>query len=154
MDKKIELLIRIAHEFNKTNISWALGASMLLYFKGIIDEFNDIDLMIIEEDVDIAYKILSKMSKIKPVEPNPKYQTKIFMKFEIDMINVDVMAGFMIVNGNKVYDCSLKKEQIVEKIFLGNEVIPLQSINLWKKYYHLMDRKDKVKMIEDTYIDE
>ena len=48
--KKIELLQKIAHRFNEANIEWALGASMLLYFKGIISEFHDIDLMISDHD--------------------------------------------------------------------------------------------------------
>ena len=41
IQKKIELLQKIAHRFNEANIEWALGASMLLYFKGIISEFHD-----------------------------------------------------------------------------------------------------------------
>ena len=32
MQKKIELLQKIAHRFNEANVEWALGASMLLYF--------------------------------------------------------------------------------------------------------------------------
>ena len=47
MQKKIELLQKIAHRFNEANIEWALGASMLLYFKGIISEVHDIDLFMI-----------------------------------------------------------------------------------------------------------
>ena len=42
IQKKIELLQKIAHRFNEANIEWALGASMLLYFKGILSEFHDI----------------------------------------------------------------------------------------------------------------
>ena len=34
---------------------------MLLYFKGIITAFHDIDLMIAEKDVDCVRKILSEM---------------------------------------------------------------------------------------------
>ena len=52
MQKKIELLQKIAHRFNEANIEWALGASMLLYFKGIISEFHDIDLMVSVHDAD------------------------------------------------------------------------------------------------------
>ena len=47
IQKKIELLQKIAHRFNEANIEWALGASMLLYFKGIISEFHDIDFMML-----------------------------------------------------------------------------------------------------------
>lgn len=39
--KKIELLQKIAHRLNEAHVQWALGASMLLYFKGITSEFHD-----------------------------------------------------------------------------------------------------------------
>ena len=62
IQKKIELLQKIAHRFNEANIEWALGASMLLYFKGIISEFHDIDLMIsVHEQV---RTILSEMGEL------------------------------------------------------------------------------------------
>ena len=40
--EKIQLLLRIAHRLNEAHVEWALGASMLLYFKGITSEFHDI----------------------------------------------------------------------------------------------------------------
>ena len=70
------------------------------------------------------------------------------MEFIINSIDVDVMAGFSILDDGKLYDCSLKKEQIVEWISLDNEKIPLQSPLLWKEYYKRMGRKEKVLMIE------
>ena len=33
--EKIELLKKIAHRFHAAQIEWALGASMMLYFKGL-----------------------------------------------------------------------------------------------------------------------
>ena len=70
------------------------------------------------------------------------------MEFLIDSIEVDVMAGFAIVHAGTVYDCSLREDQIVEKMLLGTEVIPLQSPRLWCKYYRLMGRNKKADMIE------
>lgn len=43
---------------------------------------------------------------------------------------------------------ALRKEQIVEKMPLGTEIIPLQSPLLWRKYYRLMGRAEKAEMIE------
>ena len=43
---------------------------------------------------------------------------------------------------------ALRKEQIVEKMPLGEEVVPLQSPLLWCKYYRLMGRAEKAEMIE------
>ena len=147
-NKKIELLKEIAQKFNESNITWALGASMLLYFKKITSTFHDIDLMITNEDVESVREILSQMGELQPSNPNPKYQTKTFMEFTINSIDVDVMAGFSILNDGKVYDCSLDKGQIVEWLTLGDTKIPLQSPSLWCEYYRLMGRKEKVDMIE------
>ena len=73
---------------------------------------------------------------------------KRFMEFVINSVDVDVMAGFSILNDGKIYDCSLDKDQIVEWFTLGNTKIPLQSPLLWCEYYKLMGRKEKVDMIE------
>ena len=128
--KKIELLQKIAHRFNEANIEWALGASMLLYFKGIISEMGELHAPASASD--------------------PMYRTKVFMEFTIDSVDIDVMAGFSIVSEGKVYDCSLDKEQIVERMTLGTEIVPLQSLRLWCKYYRLMGRNKKADMIENN----
>ena len=148
--KKIELLQKIAHRLNEAHVQWALGASMLLYFKGITSEFHDIDLMVADHDAECVRTILSVMGELCPPAPmpNPMYRTKAFMEFLIDSIEVDVMAGFAIVHEGTVYDCSLREDQIVEKMLLGTEVIPLQSPRLWCKYYRLMERPQKADMIE------
>ena len=57
--EKIELLKKIAHRFHAAQIEWALGASMMLYFKGLSPAFHDIDLMVSEQDVERAGAILN-----------------------------------------------------------------------------------------------
>lgn len=146
--EKIELLKKIAGKFNKAKITWALGASMLLYFKNITSEFHDIDLLIADSDIERARDILTEMGTIQPPNPNPMYRTKAFMEFIIDSVDVDVMAGFSIVRDGALYDCSLRQEQIVERMPLDGEEIPLQSLQLWCEYYRLMGRTEKVAMIE------
>ena len=150
IQKKIELLQRIAQRLNEAHVQWALGASMLLYFKGITSAFHDIDLMVADHDAECVRGILLEMGELRPSDPvpNPMYRTKTFMEFLIESIEVDVMAGFAIVHEGTVYDCSLREEQIVEKMPLGTEVIPLQSPQLWCKYYRLMGRPQKADMIE------
>lgn len=58
IQKKLNVLSMIAESLNKNNITWAIGASLLLYFKGIANEFNDIDIIIDEKDVEKVKKIL------------------------------------------------------------------------------------------------
>lgn len=147
-------LKKIAHEFNEAEIVWALGVSMLLYFKGITSDFQDIDLMISNEDAERARNILLKMGRIEPPNPNSKYKTKLFMEFVIEGVDVDAMVGFAIVNNDETVDCSLKKDQITEVLNVGGEKIPVQSVELWCEYYRLMGRIEKVKMIQKKCQDE
>ena len=149
-EEKISLLKRIAHRLNEAQVEWCLGASMMLYFKEIVSEFHDIDLMISVDDVEVVESILSEMGTLCPSDqvPNPMYQTKCFMEYVIDAIDVDVMAGFAIVREGEVYDCSLCKEQITDQLMLEDEVIPMQSPRLWCTYYRLMSRNAKADLIE------
>lgn len=66
----------------------------------------------------------------------------------IDGVEVDMMAGFVIVRDGVDYDCSLLPEQVAEYIQLKGETIPLQSLDDWRRYYELMGRTEKVKLIE------
>ena len=50
-ESKLKILSEIAEELNKNHIKWALGASGLLYLKGIVDDFNDLDIFAVEDDV-------------------------------------------------------------------------------------------------------
>ena len=106
--------------------------------------------MVSVHDAEQVRTILSEMGELHPPAsaPDPMYRTKVFMEFTIDSVDIDVMAGFTIVNEGKVYDCSLCKEQIVERMTLGTEIIPLQSPILWCKYYRLMGRNKKADLIE------
>lgn len=150
---KINLLKIIANEFNEAGVTWSLGGSMLLYFKGITKEFNDIDILIIDKDVLKVKKIMTKLkAELQPFTPKTKYKTKIFLEYKISGIDLDIMAGFTIVNNGIDYDCSLKPNQIIEYYDLDGEKIPLQSIDLWLKYYKLMGRESKVSMIENAYM--
>jgi hypothetical protein len=147
---KITVLKKIAGEFNRAGIVWSLGASMLLYFKGIVADYHDIDILVMSEDVETVKEIMVRMQgKIQPLIPNEKYRSKAFLEYDVSGVEVDIIAGFAIMNGGQLFNCSLRADQIVEYVDLDGEKIPLQSVDLWRKYYELMGRKKKVQMIND-----
>ena len=148
LNKKLEVLSRIAHMLNENQVLWAVGGSLLLYFKGKTDTFHDIDLMVGEKDIEKVKRVLLSIGKLLPENPDRQYKTRHFLEFEIDGIDVDIMAGFVIVSNGKDYDCSLTAEQVAERILLNGETIPLQSLSDWRKYYALMGRTSKVEMID------
>lgn len=148
---KLTVLAHIAEEFNYKDVTWAIGASLLLYFKGITSEFHDIDIMIAEDDVETVKEILLSFGDIIQSKPNPKYKTKCFLEFRVDGVEIDAMAGFGIMNQDKEYYFPLKKEDIKDFTEVQGIKIPLQSIEEWRIYYELMERDEKVQMI-DAYL--
>ena len=149
MSRKLEMLKTIAQRFSDAGIVWALGASMLLYFKGIVSEFHDIDLMIPENDIAKAKTVLDGMGRRLPEKGGAGFATRHFLEYDIDGVGVDLMAGFAIVSGGRVHDCALKSDQISEYACLDGERIPLQSVALWRRYYELMGREEKVRLIDN-----
>ena len=89
------------------------------------------------------------MGELQPANPNVQYKTRVFLEYVIDDVDMDVMAGFVIVKDGQEYDCALKKEEIVETVPVNGQQIPLQSLETWKYYYKLMGRDKKVKMLEN-----
>lgn len=150
INDKLEVLTKIAKLFNEEKITWAVGASLLLYFKGKADHFNDIDVMVDEKDIEKVKTIMLEMGTLMPPHPKAKYKTRHFLEYIVDGVDIDVMAGFVIVKYGVDYDCSLKKEQIIETIEINNQKIPLQDLRLWKHYYALMGRENKVRMIDEN----
>lgn len=149
IEHKLEVLSRIAEKLNAAGITWAIGASLLLYLKNIADSFNDIDIMAAEEDVEQLKRILLDLGEMQPPNPNKQYKTHHFYEFVIDKVDVDVMAGFVIVKDGREYDCSLTWDLIVEHITVNGQSIPLQAVSDWRRYYDLMGRTKKVAMIDN-----
>lgn len=148
IDEKLRVLSAIAHELNKRPIVWAVGASLLLYLKNKTSNFNDIDIMICEDDVDKLRESMLQIGKLETPNLNKQYKTRHFLEFTVDGVDVDVMAGFVIVKDGIEFDCSFTREQIAEYIQINNESIPLQSLADWRRYYELMGRFAKVEMID------
>lgn len=153
IEKKFEVLSKIAKELNDNNITWAIGASLLLYIKGISSEFHDIDIMVAERDVQALKNILLPLGELQSKNPNIQYKTKQFLEFKVEGVDIDVMAGFVIVNKGRSFYFPLDKDNIMDYTEINGVKIPLQSVKEWRKYYELMGRTEKVKIIDDKFVE-
>ena len=148
LQKKLDVLALLAAELNARCGTWAIGASLLLYLKGIASEFHDIDIMVAEADIGAAREALSALGTPQAANPNQQYRTKHFLEYCIQGVEVDVMAGFVIVSGGKEHEFPLRQEDITEHVELNGTLVPLHSVAQWRTYYELMGRTDKVRLID------
>ena len=96
IERKLRVLSSIAGELNARGITWAVGGSLLLYFKGLVGDFNDIDLMVAEADADAAQTVLSSLGEQLPVNPKSRYKSKCFLRFQVEGVDVDVIGALQL----------------------------------------------------------
>ena len=141
-------LKRIASKLNANGITWAVGGSMMLYLRGRATNVHDIDLMVDEGQVERARELLGTMGKHLPDKDNAQYATRHYHKFVIDGTEVDLIAGFVILKDGVAHECPLLKKDITDRHDLEGTSIPLHSLSVWREYYSLMGRTEKVAMCE------
>lgn len=148
-EHKLKTLARIARALDAEGAVWAVGAGALLHLCGVTDAFTDIDITVREEDAKTAEAVLSAMGVLLPPrEKSPQYLTRYFGEFTVDGVDVDVMAGLVIVSDGVAYDCPFAAAQIAGFADVCGQRVPLQSLADWKRYYTLMGRTAKAALLD------
>lgn len=150
LETKQRVLANIARALNEAQVTWAVGASMMLYLRGITHTVHDIDLMVAQKDAQTACAQLKRLGTLLPAGPGAGYRTACFLEFVVDGVDVDMMAGFAIVKDGKTYPCPLTPETVDCSVTVEGQNVPLQSVAAWLRYYTLMGRQDKVQLLEQA----
>ncbi|WP_017415220.1 nucleotidyltransferase family protein [Clostridium tunisiense] len=146
----LDTLSYIGSKLNGENITWAVGASILLNHYGLVDKPNDIDIMVHIKDIEKADKVLTSLGKKKIQEKVSTYDTEYFYEYVVNGIDVDVMAGMVINHEEGSYKYKFNNEAITSKKIINGIEIPLTSLEDWYVLYQVIpNRKVKVKLIED-----
>ena len=148
-EHKLKVMADIARELNKEKITWAIGASLMLYLRGIVTEFHDIDIMVAEEDAERAEQTICRIGEELPRRSTAQYKTRWFIEFTVGGVDVDLMGGFVIVKDGTDHECPLLPEDITETRTVNGESIPLHSAVRWAEYYRLMGREAKADMVKE-----
>lgn len=148
-EHKLKVLADIARELNKEKITWAIGASLMLYLRGIVTEFHDIDIIVAEEDAERAEQTICRIGEELPRRGTAQYKTRWFIEFTVGGVDVDLMGGFVIVKDGTDHECPLLPEDITETRTVNGESIPLHSALRWAEYYRLMGREAKADMVKE-----
>lgn len=143
-------LLKIAELFNKNNIRYGVGGSLLLNHYGLIDRVNDVDIIVDKDDIKLANELLLMIAKKKDPTINDGFATTFFYQYELETIDIDIMADFKIIHVEGVYTYPFDEFSITNTIFKNNIRISYSALEDWYVIYHLLNnRKNKVKLIDD-----
>ncbi len=146
-NKILKTLKKVNKILSNANITYALGASLCLYFHGIDLDPHDIDIMIMEKDLEIFKKAFSKFNKLETTKL-PIYLTKHFYKYEIDGVSLDIMCRFIVKKDDLIYEYPFDESHI-KLINYEGETLPICLIDDWEYLYSIMpSRRAKVEMIK------
>lgn len=148
-----EVLIKIAKEFNKQNITWAMGSSYLLKEKGLVDICNDLDFFVSLEDIQKVKEILDILGEREESPFSKNFKSKVFLEYNVDNVEIDVMAGFTVIKDNHIYEYILDDKAIVESKIKEDTKIYYTSLEDWFVIYQLIDgREEKVLKIKEKLL--
>lgn len=141
VQQKIKTLAKVAKALNEASIPWALGGSGALYFLGLLDGFRDVDLMVAQPYVAAAQQAIEAVEGLENTGYVEKYD---LLQYCIDGLDFDVMKGFHF--GEYAY--TLQTQDILKGITVRDAQIPLHSLDIWREFYRLMGRTERVALIE------
>ncbi len=115
MEKKRNILLRLIEETSKENVIWALLCFCAIYFRGVVDEYHDYDVLIEHDSVNKFIEIFKTMGGKIEFGQNGKeafFNSKVFGFGEIDGVEFDLISGFTVTTYGTSYCYELKKEEI------------------------------------------
>jgi hypothetical protein len=144
--KKCAALAGIARALNGAKVTWAVGASALLYFYELTDTFNDFDLLICLEDIDRAKTAIREagaQAKHGRVPADAGFASAIFEEYQLDGADFDVLCDFTICRKDALYRYPFSAERVAGSVVAEGENIPLAALEDWYVLYLLMSGRGK-----------
>ncbi len=151
-----EAFLSIIDEFAKVDIGWALGCSMNLFFRGLIDDFHDLDLIVDINDIEKIKKIMKERgATLTETGGNGFCESDIYMHYQLGRVDIDIISGFKIVTFGTEYYYPYKVNQ-VDKVEIMEFKVPLISLEAMYILYYMMEgwqprRKFKRMLIEEYF---
>ena len=154
-----EVFIKLVDEFEKNDVGWALGCSMNLFIRGVVDDFHDLDLIVEITDIDKIKKIMEHEGAILTgTGGNGLCESDVYLHYQLGRVDVEIISGFRVVTFGTSYYYAYNQAQI-DIVEVMDIYIPLISMEAMYILYFMMEgwqpkRQFKRKLIEEYFINE
>lgn len=149
----LDVLKKVAKLLNEYNCTWAVGSSVLLYFNGLVEKPNDIDILIDPKDASKIKDIMNKIGTSRNSPSKEPFRTEEFFGYIVDDTEVEFMGGFKIALCNEnIYNFILDEDAIVDTVTIDEIKVNLTSLEDWLVAYKVMnDPKDRLPLIKKYF---
>lgn len=130
---------RIARAFNRAELVWAAGGSLMLALRGADVPVHDIDLMVGEADGGRAGELLRSMGTRQADKTGGRYRTRVFEVYVVDGVD------------GEVREIPLTPQSIDAQAEADGVPVPLHAVAAWRTLYRLIGREDKLELIDRLF---
>ncbi len=134
-----DAFLKIFSDFKEAGIRYGVACSMNLFFRGVVDEFHDIDLIVDINDIPKIEEIMkAKGAILKETGGNGYCESDVYMHFQFGRVDVDIISGFRLVTFNTHFEYYFNEKE-VDCIFVEGEKVPLISMEALYILYSMME---------------
>jgi DNA-3-methyladenine glycosylase I len=139
---KLKTLSHVGKALKKAGILFGVGGSAMLYRNGLVEDFNDIDLIVALEDAIKADEVLLSLGTRGGERSSGVFETKVFRSYEVDSVGVDMMAGLAMRHNEGVYRYDFREDSVCDTWPVYGTMLPFCALEDWCVLYHLMPGKE------------
>ena len=151
--RRKSVLLKVVDSFKKHNVKWSLLCSSQLFFKGVVDDFNDFDILIEYNSIENMREAMKELgAKSKAQGDQSCFGSSMFERYVLDDIDLDMVSNYTVTTFGKRYRYSYSED---ETEFLKEQeiIIPLIAMEAQYLLYGMMEgwqpkRRLKRVMIE------
>ena len=151
-----EVFCVLLEKFNSGKVNWAVGCSMNLFLRGVVDDFHDLDIIVDSESIPEIKKIMEELgAELVGTGGNGFCESDIYLHYQLGREDVDIIAGFRVITFGTSYYYKYDRAEIDMLEILDVEV-PAISLEAMYLLYYMMEgwqprRKFKRMLIEQYF---
>ena len=145
---------RLKELFQKENVRWSLACSSNLFFRGIVDDFHDFDIIVQLTDIPKVMEIMNTSgAELLETGGNGYCESDKYLHYFFYRCDVDIIAGFRVNTFGMTFQYNYSESQ-TELINLDYMQFPLVPVEVQYILYGMMEgwqqhRKFKRRIIEE-----
>lgn len=149
-----EVFLRILKEFSERNVKWAVGCSMSLFLRGIVDEFHDLDLIVDKDSIETIKSIMNEIgAEFIATGGNGFCESDVYLHYQVGRVDVDFISGFKVMTFNTQYYYRYNGDEL-DWIKIEDFNVPVIATEAMYILYYMMEgwqpkRRFKRLLIEE-----
>ena len=152
--EKLAALAKAAQALNRAGAVWALGGSALMYFRQLVEDFHDFDLLVAPQSMAAARTaLLSAGARSRPAPPpNPAFATACFETYTLDGAEFDILCDLAVQRKETLCRYPFDADRIDGTADEQGARIPLCPLADWFVLYLLMPARAKKAVLISRHL--